>query len=138
MDLEAKADLQEDTSLLMKMSQGDGSAEMEINHKIDADTDVQVSMTPANDNMGATVEVTRRLDGENTVKPRFDLSSKKLTCAWVRKLDGGRTATVNVDPDNTVDIELESEDSNDWNGKVSAPWGTPADADIKVSRQFQF
>lgn len=138
MDLEASADLDSDTSLLVSMSQGKGTADVEINHQLDSDTDVQVNMRPGSDGLGASVEVTRRLDGDNTVKPKFDISSKKLTCAWVRKLDNSRTATVSVDPDNSVDIELESSDSSDWNGKVSAPWGNPGDADISVSRQFNF
>ena len=44
---------------------------------LDADTDVQVNLNPGADNMGANVEVTRRLDADNTVKPRFDMNSKK-------------------------------------------------------------
>jgi hypothetical protein len=138
MDLEANADLDDDTNLLVKMSQGDSSAHLEINHHLDADTDVQVNMQPGADNLGASVEVTRRLDADNTVKPRFDINSKRLTCAWVRKLDAGRTATVNVDPDNSVDIEVASDNKADWSGKISAPWGNPGDADVKVSRQFSF
>jgi len=137
-DLEANADLDDDTNILIKMSQGDSSAQLEVNRHLDADTDVRVNMEPGADNLGASVEVTRRLDNENTVKPRFDINSKRLTCAWVRKLNAGRTATVNIDPDNSVDIEVESDNKADWSGKISAPWGNPGDADIKVSRQFSF
>lgn len=138
MDLEATADLDAETNLLVKMSQGDGSADVEINHHFDKDTEVRVNMQPGTDNLGAMVEVSRKLDGDNTVKPRFDLNNKRLTCAWVRNLDGGRTATVNVDPDNSFDVELASDNNQDWAGKISAPWGNPGDADVKVSRQFSF
>jgi len=137
-DLQAQVDLDSDTNMLVKMSQGDNAASVEVNHHLDADTDVQVNLNPGADNMGANVEVTRRLDADNTVKPRFDMNSKKLTCAWVRKLDAGRTATVNVDPDNSFDLEVESNNKADWSGKISAPWGNPGDADIKFSRQFSF
>jgi len=134
---EMRMDLDADTNMLVKLSQNEDT-ELEINHKLNSDTDVQVSMQPGADNMGATVEVTRRLNADDTVTPKFDLNSKRLTCAWVRKLDAGRTATVNVDPDNSVEIELESENNNDWSGKISAPWNSPSDADITVSRQFNF
>lgn len=136
-DLEANTNLDDDTSVLVKLSQGDSSADVEIAHKLDADTDLQVNLQPG-DSLNAQLEVTRRLDSDNTIRPKFDLSSKRLTCAWVRKLDAGRTATLNVDPDHSVELEVEADNKNDWSGKISAPWGSPSDADVSVSRKFNF
>jgi len=137
MDLEASADLDDKTNLLVKLSQGSDNADLEISHAFDADTDVKVEVS-SKSMTTPSVEVSHRLDDENTVKPKFDMSSNHLTCAWVRKLDKGRTATVTVDPDNSVDMELESDDDDDWTAKVSAPWGSFADADVTVGRKFNF
>jgi len=137
MDLEASADINDKTNVFVKFSQGSDNADVEISHALDSDTDVKVEVN-SKSLTTPSVEVSHRLDDDNTVKPKFDMSSNHLTCAWVRKLDAGRTATVTVNPENSVDMELESDDDDDWTAKVSAPWGSFADADVTVGRKFNF
>ena len=50
------------------------------------------SRSPFDKPMGSYALLTPspRLDNDNTIKPRFDLESNHLTCAWVRKLERGR------------------------------------------------
>jgi len=136
-DLEASGDLDKHTQLVVKTSQGEGTADIELKHHLDADNSIKVSVQPGTDKLGATVEVSRRLDNDSTLEPRFDIRSNQLTCAWVRRR-AGRTTKVNVDLDKTVDIEVQSYDKADWSGKISAPWGNFGDADIKLWRQFSF
>ena len=133
--LDASADYSDDTNLNLKLSGGDAS--VEINHRLDADTDVKVEMDGTDVN-NARVEVARSLDGDNTVKPRFDMASKRFTMAWVRKLDGGRTLTANVDPENSLALEFEGDNDDDWKASVTAPWGDFKDADVSFGRKFNF
>lgn len=130
-DLEAETDINDNTHLNVKVSQG-GDASMEVNHKVDDSTSVRVTTDVQN----TQVEVERSLDDSNTLRPKFDLGNKHLTCAWVRKLDGDRTLTATVDPDNSVDVELE--DGGDWSARVSAPWSSPRDADVSFGKKFNF
>lgn len=130
-DLEAETDINDKTHINVKVSQG-GDAQMKLNHKMDDSTNVRVTTDVQN----TQVEVERSLDDSNTLRPKFDLASKHLTCAWVRKLDGGRTLTANVDPDNSVDFELE--DGGDWSARLSAPWSSPRDADVSFGKKFSF
>jgi len=136
LELETSADLDENTNLLVKVNQRDGSADFEVNRRVDDDTRVFVNAQPTS-NTGS-VEIERRLDNDNTIKPRFDLSSKHLSCSWVRKLQQGRQATVNVDPDNSVELDIEGADDNDWSVNVKAPWDNMKNADVSLNRQFQF
>jgi len=56
----------------------------------------------------------------------------------VRKLSRGRTATLTVDPDNSVEFDLETTDDNDWSAKVSAPLGDMGNPDVSFGRKFNF
>lgn len=136
MDLETSADLNDKTNVNVKLSHGGKNADLEVNHRLDDETAIKVEYQPMSND--AQVEVERKIDNSNTVKPRVDLSSRHLTCSWVRKLNGDRTATVTVDPNNSVDLELESDDDADWKATFSAPWDNPKDANIKLGRKFQF
>jgi hypothetical protein len=133
--LDASADYSDDTNLNLKLSGGDAS--VEINHRLDADTDVKVEMDGTDVN-NARVEVARSLDGDNTVKPRFDMASKRFTMSWVRKLDGGRSVTADIDPDNSLSLSFEGDNDDDWKASVSAPWGDFKDADVSFGRKFNF
>jgi hypothetical protein len=134
-DLEASADYSDDTNVNLKLSGGDAS--LEINHSLDADTDIKVE-SDGTDFSAMRVEVARQLDSDNTVKPRFDMASKRFTMAWVRKLDGGRTLTANVDPENSLALEFEGDNDDDWKASVTAPWGDFKDADVSFGRKFNF
>lgn len=135
LEIETSADLDENTNLLVKVSQ-QGNADFEVDHRLDSDTRVHFAAKPS-DNSGS-VEVSRRLDDDNTIKPKFDISSKHLSCSWVRKLKEGRQATLNVDPDNSIELDFEGRDDNDWNVNVKTPWGDMKNADVSVNRQFEF
>jgi len=135
-DLEASADYSADTNVNVAIK-ADGTSTVEVNHKLDADTSVNVKGAGADVNTMA-VEVSRSLDKENTVKPKFDMASKRLTLAWVRKLDAGRTLTVDVDPEKSMKVELEGANDEDWSASVQSPWGNFADADVSIGRKFQF
>jgi hypothetical protein len=135
-DLEASADLDADTNLLVKLSQGGSSADIEVNHQLDAKTAVKVEAQLTDGH--AQVEIEREIDSENLIRPRFDLNNKHLTCAWVRKLAGSRTATVTVDPDNHIDFEIDSDEDSDWKLKATAPLGDVSNPDIEFGRKFQF
>ena len=76
--------------------------------------------------------------GDNTVKPRFDMASKRFTMSWVRKLDGGRSVTADIDPDNSLSLSFEGDNDDDWKASVSAPWGDFKDADVSFGRKFNF
>lgn len=136
MDLEASADYSTDTNIHVGIK-SDGASSLEVNHKLDADTSVNLKGSGADINNMA-VEVSRKLDGTNTMKPRFDMASKHLTLSWIRKLDAGRTLTVDVDPDNSMNFELEGANDEDWSASVKAPWGNFHDADVAFGRKFQF
>lgn len=131
-DLEAESDINDKTQLNMKVSQG-GDAEMNVNYRMDGSTNVRLSTDVQN----TKVEVERSLDDNNTLRPKFDLGNKHLTCAWVHKLNSDRTLTATVDPENSVDLELESSADN-WSAKVSAPWSSPRDADVSFGKKFSF
>jgi len=135
-NLEASADLDKDTNLLVKLSEGGSVADVEVNHQLDSQTSVKVEAQLQDS--GAQVEVTREIDSDNSIRPRFDIKSKHLTCAWVRKLSGARTATLTVDPDNSVEFELEADNDNDWSATVSAPMGDMGNPDVSVGRKFEF
>lgn len=135
-DLEASADLDADTSLLVKLSQGGSSADIEVEHQLDAQTAIKVEAQLTDG--AAQIEIEREIDSENSIRPRFDLNSKHLTCAWVRKLGSGRTATLTVDPDNSVDFEVDSDSDTDWKIKATAPLGDVSNPDLSFGRKFQF
>lgn len=134
-DLEASADYSDDTNVNVKVA--GGASTLKVNHQLDADTSVKVVTNGADIN-SMNVEVTRVLDGDNSVKPKFDMASKHLTVAWVRKLDAGRTLTMNVDPDNSMGFDFEGAEDEDWKASVNAPWGNFKDADVSVGRKFNF
>ena len=96
-----------DTNLLVKLSEGGDVADLEVNHQLDSKTAIKVEAQLQS--AGAQVEIEREVDSENSIRPRFDIKSKHLTCAWVRKLSRDRTATLTIDPDNSVEFELETE-----------------------------
>jgi len=135
-ELEASADLDADTNLLVKLSEGGAVADIEVNHQLDDKTAVKVEAQLQSS--GAQIEIEREVDSENSIRPRFDLNSKHLTCAWVRKLSRDRTATLTVDPDNSVEFELEAEDDTDWSAKVTAPLGDMGNPDVSFGRKFTF
>jgi hypothetical protein len=135
-ELEASADLDKDTNLLVKLSDGGSVADLEVNHQLDSQTSVKVEAQLQSS--GAQVEIEREIDSENSIRPRFDVKSKHLTCAWVRKLSRDRTATLTVDPDNSVEFELEADSDNDWSAKLSAPMGDMGNPDISFGRKFEF
>jgi len=135
-ELEASADLDKDTNLLVKLSEGGSVADVEVNHQLDSQTSVKVEAQLQSS--GAQVEIEREIDSENSIRPRFDIKSKHLTCAWVRKLSRGRTATLNVDPDNSVEFELEADSDSDWSAKVTAPMSDMGNPDVSFGRKFEF
>lgn len=135
-ELEASADLDSDTNLLVKLSEGGSVADVEVNHQLDSKTAVKVEAQLQSS--GAQIEIEREVDADNSIRPRFDIQSKHLTCAWVRKLSRGRTATLTVDPDNSVEFDLETTDDNDWSAKVSAPLGDMGNPDVSFGRKFNF
>jgi hypothetical protein len=135
-ELEASADLDSDTNLLVKLSEGGDVADIEVNHQLDSKTAVKVEAQLQSS--GAQVEIEREVDSENSIRPRFDIKSKHLTCAWVRKLSRSRTATLTIDPDHSVEFELETEDDHDWSAKVSAPLGDMGNPDVSFGRKFTF
>lgn len=135
-ELEASADLDSDTNLLVKLSDGGNVADVEVNHQLDSKTAVKVEAQLQGST--AQIEIEREVDSENSIRPRFDLNSKHLTCAWVRKLSGARTATLTVDPDASVEFEIEAEDDNDWSAKVSAPLSDVGNPDVSFGRKFTF
>ena len=134
--LDASCDYSADTSLSVSVG-ASGDSTLTVDHKLDSSTGVNVQMTGA-DVSSAVVEVSREIDSANSVKPRFDLASKKLTASWVRKLDSGRTLNVAVDPENSVGLEVEGSGAEDWTASVSAPWGDFSNADVSVGRKFNF
>lgn len=136
MDLEASADYSADTNINVKINAA-GESNVEVNHRLDEDTSLNIQGTGADLN-SLSVEASRRLDDSNTVKPKFDVATKHLTLAWVRKLNAGRTLTMNVDPDNSVGFDLEGSDDDDWKASVSSPWGDFKDVDVSVGRKFNF
>jgi len=136
MDLEASADYSDDTNLNIALSH-DGSSKLKIKHRLDADTRLTLSGNGPDVNQ-MTVEVERRLDDSNTLKPKFNMADKHLSFGWVRKIDGGRTMTMNVDPENSVGLELEGNTNEDWKASVNAPWGNFKDADVSLGRKFNF
>jgi hypothetical protein len=135
-ELEASTDLDADTNLLVKLSDGGAVADVEVNHQLDTKTAVKVEAQLQSS--GAQIEIEREIDSENSIRPRFDLSTKHLTCAWVRKLSRDRTATVTVDPDNTIEFELEAEEDEDWSAKVSASLSDVGNPDVSFGRKFSF
>ena len=135
-ELEASADLDSDTNLLVKLSEGGAVADVEVNHQLDSKTAVKVEAQLQSS--GAQIEIEREVDSDNSIRPRFDIQTKHLTCAWVRKLSRGRTATLTVDPDNSVEFDLETTDDNDWSAKVSAPLGDMGNPDVSFGRKFNF
>jgi hypothetical protein len=135
-DIEASADLDKDTNLLVKLSEGGNVADLEVNHQLDEKTAVKVEAQLQSS--GAQIEVEREIDSENSIRPRFDLNSKHLTCAWVRKLSRDRTATLTIDPDNSVEFELEADDDGDWSAKVHAPMNDMGNPDVSFGRKFSF
>jgi len=132
--LDASCDYSADTSL--SVSVGD-STTLKVDHKLDSSTDVNIEMDGADTN-SMRVTVSRVLDSANTVKPKFDMASKRLTASWVHKMDGGRTLNVDVDPDNSVGINLDGNADEDWSASVTAPWGDFGNADVSVGRKFNF
>jgi len=134
--LDASCDYSADTSLSVSVG-ASGDSTLTVDHKLDSSTGVNVQMSGADIN-SAVVEVTREIDSANSVKPRFDVASKKLTASWVRKLDNGRTLNVAVDPENSVGLEVEGSGAEDWTASVSAPWGDFGNADVSVGRKFNF
>lgn len=132
LDLEAETRINDDTMLNVKVNQG-GDAELQLNYNSDDKTAWKATSNTKN----LQVEVQRDLDDNNAIRPSFDLGSKHVTLAWVRKLGNDRTLTATVDPDNSVDLELESND-DDWNAKLSAPWTNPRDVDVTFGRKFNF
>jgi hypothetical protein len=135
-DLEASADYSADTNLNVKVSH-DGSAKVKVAHRVDDDTSVTVRGTGTDVN-AMDVEVSRRLDADNTVKPRFDVGSKHFALGWVRKLDSDRSLTVDVDPEKSVAVGLEGNNDADWKVNAKAPWGDFKDLDVSVGRKFAF
>jgi len=134
--LDASCDYSADTSLSVSVG-ASGDSTLSVDHKLDSSTGVNVQMAGTNIN-SAVVEVTREIDSANSVKPRFDVASKKLTASWVRKLGNGRTLNVAVDPKKSVDIQMAGSSAEDWAASVSAPWGNFDDADVSVGRKFNF
>merc|ERR1719506_2138708 len=106
-DLEASADYSDDTNVNVKLAGGETA--LEVNH---------------------------RLDGDNTVKPRFDMASKRFTFSWVRNLANDRTFTANVDPENSLSLDFEGNNDDDWKASISSPWGDFKDADVSFGRKF--
>jgi hypothetical protein len=135
--LEAEADLDKDTSLLVKLADGGNVADVEVNHKLDDKTDIKIEAQLQGGD--AQLEVSRQLNEDDSIRPRIDLNSRHATCSWVRKLPRSRTATVNVDPDDSISFEIEAdEDSSDWNIKMSAPLNNVGNPDITMSRKVNF
>lgn len=134
--LEASADLDADTNLLVKLSQGASSADIEVNKQLDEKTAVKLEAQLTEG--AAQVEVNRQLDSQNSIRPRFDLNNKHLTCSWVRKLANSRTATLTVDPDSRVDLELDGDSDNAWSLRASAPLDAMSNPDVEFGRKFQF
>jgi hypothetical protein len=134
-DLEASADYSDDTNVNVKLAGGETA--LEVNHRLDADTDLKLNGDGADFNT-MKVEVARRLDGDNTVKPRFDMASKRFTFSWVRNLANDRTFTANVDPDNSLSLDFEGNNDDDWKASISSPWGDFKDADVSFGRKFNF
>ena len=54
------------------------------------------------------------------------------------KLDGGRSVTADIDPDNSLSLSFEGDNDDDWKASVSAPWGDFKDADVSFGRKFNF
>jgi hypothetical protein len=136
MQLEASADIDSDTNLLVKLADGGNVADVEVNHQLDSKTALKIEAQLQSS--GAQVEIEREVDSENSIRPRFDLNNKHLTCAWVRKLSRGRTATLEVDPDNSVSFELEADDDNDWSVKATADINNMGNPDVSFGRKFTF
>lgn len=136
MDLEASADYSDDTNLNVKINAA-GESSLEVNHKLDGSTSLNVQ-TAGSDVNSMVVEVSRKIDDDNTIKPKFDMGSKHLTLSWIRKLDAGRTLTMDLDPENKVNLEIEGANDEDWSATVSSPWGNFKDADVSVGRKFSF
>jgi hypothetical protein len=136
MNLEASADYSDDTNLNVALN-ADGSSKLKVNHRFDKDTRLTFRGNGPDVNT-MTVELERRLDDSNTLKPKFNMADKHVSVGWVHKIEGGRTVTVNVDPENSVGLELEGNNDEDWKASVNAPWGNFKDADVSVGRKFNF
>lgn len=132
-DLEAETQINDDTMLNVKVNQG-GDSEVELNYRSDDKTSWKATSNTKN----LQLEVERSIDDNNSVRPAFDVSAKHLTLSWIRKLGDDRKLTATVDPDNSVDLELEGNDDGDWTAKVSAPWSSPRDVDVSFGRKFNF
>mmetsp|Transcript_8470 Transcript_8470/g.12511 ORF Transcript_8470/g.12511 Transcript_8470/m.12511 type:complete len:284 (+) Transcript_8470:95-946(+) len=132
LDLEAETQINDDTLLNVKVNQG-GDSEVELSYRSDDKTAWKASSNTKD----LHLEVERDIDENNSVRPSFDLGSKHLTLAWIRRLGDERKLTATVDPENSVDLELEGND-NDWTAKLSAPWNSPRDVDVSFGRKFDF
>lgn len=130
-DLEAEASISKDSTLRVNLE--GGSSEVELKYRADDSTRLTV-----NNKDSLSIEVERDIDGDNTVRPSFNMNDKHFQLSWIRRLGSGRTLTATVDPDNSVDLELEGSGDDDWSAKLSAPWSNPKDMDVSFGRKFQF
>lgn len=136
MDLQASADYSADTNVDVKVGH-DGAGALKVKHRLDADTALTFKGTGTDVN-AVSVEASRCLDADNTIKPKFDLGSKHLSVGWTRKVDAGRSVTLNVDPENSVGLDFEGAGDEDWKASVTTPWGDFKDADVSFGRKFNF
>jgi len=136
MDLEGEADYSADTNIGVKVA-ADGSGKLKVKHRVDADTGLTFEGTGTDIN-AASVEVQRKIDASNTVKPKFNIGDKHFSVGWVRKVADDRTVTLNVNPEKSVGVEVEGASDEDWKFGVEAPWGDFKDADLSVGKKFNF
>lgn len=129
-DLEAEAQVTDEANLRVNLE--GGSSEVELKYSVDDSTRLTF-----NNKENLRIEVERDIDGDNTVRPSFNVNDKHFQLSWVRRLGDERTLTATVDPENSVDLELDGGDE-DWSAKVSAPWSNPKDMDVSFGRKFQF
>jgi len=135
-DLEASADYSADTNVAVKVA-ANGEGKVKVKHTVDADTALTFEGTGTDVN-ALTVEASRKVDASNTIKPKFEVGSKHLSVGWKHALEGGKSVTVNVNPEKSVGLDFEGADDEDWKAGVSAPWGDFKDADVSVGKKFAF
>jgi len=135
-NIKAESDITDTTKVTASVDQDllDGDASLVIEHEIQEGTDAKVTLTKDD----AKVTITHALDDKNTLKPSFELASKKVSGKWTSTINDDTTLRVTADAD---DVEVKV-DSSTGIGSVTtalnAGWASLGDAEVSLSTKLDF
>lgn len=112
----------------------DRTGRITINADVDDDANTVAELAMDQDGDEATLEVSHKLDDQNTISPKVDLKNGDISVRLNRALENGSSLELTADRDN---VDWEISDSNAWTVKGNVPLTDAGKSSIAFKRTVE-